>query len=75
MTEVIMTGAEELSARRNGTYKHAERTASRSSGWDYIVKTWRTREAMAKAIRKQQQRASQASDWMAFVRLEDGEGY
>ena len=34
--------------------KHPERTAMKSKGWDYIFVVYPSREAMAKAIRKEE---------------------
>ena len=54
----------------------AERTAIRgTSGHGVTFDTWSTRQAMAKAIRKQQQRVPHYTDWKALVPLKDGEGY
>lgn len=54
-----------------------ERTAIKHGlrlGDDSTVKTWRTRQAMAKAIRKDE-RDQPRSDWSPLVKLTDGEGY
>ena len=41
----------------------------------YIFQVWPNRASMAKSIRMQQKRAPNVHDWMAVIRLSDGEGY
>lgn len=54
---------------------NAELIAYRSISWDYEVKTYKSREALARAIRKQETRARHWTDFNALVPLRDGEGY
>jgi len=63
--------------------ERADRTAMRdlraasfhSASWGMVeVRTWPTREAMARAIRREERNAPY-SDWRPVVRLELTEGY
>lgn len=60
------------------TPEQRDRTATRQKSIfsDVEVKTFKTREAMAKAIRKQEKDNGPRPDWWsAVVTLTDGEGY
>ena len=56
--------------------EHKDRTAYQRYGdWDVRFQTWPNRAAMAKSIRMQQSRSHKYNDWIACIKLEDGEGY
>jgi hypothetical protein len=55
--------------------KHPERTAYRYLTMDIEYKVFRTREALAKCIRKQEERGHSHHDWSPVVSLGSGEGF
>lgn len=61
------------------TPQHPERTARRNQAssldFDVTFQVWPSREAMARSIRMQEQRASKQTDWRACQQLSPGEGY
>jgi hypothetical protein len=52
-----------------------DRVSTRMVGWDTEIKVWRTREAMARAIRKQELNPASPWDWRAWVPLTTLEGF
>jgi hypothetical protein len=68
-----------LAASMTHEPQHPERTARRASSdphdLDDIYQTWPTRAAMARAIRKEQQRPPKRTDWRPCVGLTPGEGF
>lgn len=52
-----------------------DRTSTRMVGWDTEVKVWKSRSAMARAIRKQEMNPASKDDWRAYVPLTPGEGF
>ena len=64
---------------RGAGIPNAERSATKSSAnalcGDVTIGTWTNREAMARTVRMQQQRASRPDDWRPIVKLTDVEGY
>lgn len=60
-------------------HPHPDRTTKAShSDWlnhPDCFTIWPTREAMARALRKQERRPSQCTDMSPLVRLKDGEGF
>jgi len=59
-------------------HEHPERTARWDGSGiasDVTFQVWPSRVAMARSIRKQEQRASSYLDWKALIPLTDGEGY
>lgn len=54
-----------------------ERTAYRTIRWDSdcYCQVWKSREAMARAIRKQERDAPRHDNWIPIVKLSTTEGY
>lgn len=55
-----------------------EKTARKSSkgyAGDVIYRQWSTRQAMAKAIRKEQENPPSSDNWVPCVKLTDTEGF
>lgn len=73
-TQFNITTKDFIDFKKTSEFK--DRASYRPSGYfDFTVKIWKNREAMASAIRKQQKRARHFLDWNACVSLTDGEGY
>lgn len=74
--QYTVTLAELLLLKRNKNASVDSRVAYRSqSSWDYTVKVFSSREAMAKTIRKEQENAPRYDNWIALIPLEQNEGY
>lgn len=43
--------------------------------WEYTLKRWPSRSALARTVRMQEKRERKPGDWRAVVPLTDGEGY
>jgi hypothetical protein len=56
-------------------HENADRTAFQNVSFSYRCRVYPSREAMARAIRKQQKRAPHSLDYHALVPLKDGEGH
>lgn len=59
------------------TEEQKQRTATMAGSGifdDSTIKTFKTREAMARQIRKEE-RSAPTSKWRAVIKLSDGEGY
>ena len=75
MKQTKMSFADYVHVKQADKIANKERAAIQSLEYDIILKTWPTREAMAKAIRKEEHRPWHRLNLMAIVPLSDGEGY
>ena len=79
MKKFSMVAARFRESMVKNNFPNPDRTAyrlGRSLDFDYYFQVWPNRQSMARSIRMQQSRPSNpALDWIAVIKLSDGEGY
>lgn len=70
-----LTCAEFFKMKQANNSSVDHKTAYRSIDLDYEVKTFASRESMARLIRKQQESSSHWTHWIPLQPLKDNEGY
>lgn len=73
--EYNLSFAQFLDKKKNNGFRYPDRTAYTALSFDYHIKEFKTREAMAKKIRREQSKPSHWTNSIPIIPLSDGEGF